>query len=194
MKPAFRFCLIAIIATRISIAWSSPVSDAEAATSAQRKIEHIETNGALAHPDPKPTELTEQEINAYLASGKIELPESVKSVHLVGVDGAITGTARVDFDQLKAERKSANPLLSVFSGTHDVEVHALAHGSGGAGVIHVNTVILDGAEIPHFLLQLFVEKYLEPKYPGIGLDTRVSLPDKIDTATIGRHALTIIQK
>ena len=194
MKLLFRFCLIAIAAAGISTAWSSLVSDSEAASSAQRKIEHIEANGALALPDPAPTEFTEQEINAYIASGKIQLPDGVQSVHLVGVDGSITGTARVDFDKLKTGRKSSNPLLSMFSGVHDVEVQAHAHGSGGMGIIHVDTVILDGTEIPHFLLELFVEKYLQPKYPGIGLDTRVPLPDKIDTATIGKHTLTVIQK
>jgi hypothetical protein len=55
-------------------------------------------------------------------------------------------------------------------------------------------VILDGAEIPRFLLELFVEKYLKPKYPEVGMDTRLALPDKIDTATIGNHVLTVVQK
>ena len=178
----------------VSLAWSVPASDSEAASSAQRKIDHIETNGALAHPDPAPTEFTEQEINAYIASGKIQLPDGVQSVHLVGVDGTVTGTSRVDFDKLQAGRKSSNPLLSMFSGVHDVEVQAHAHGSGGTGIIHVDSVMLDGAEIPHFLLELFVEKYLKPKYPEVGMDTRVALPDKIDTATIGNHILTVVQK
>ncbi len=194
MKPASRFLLTAIVAMGISLAWSSPASESEAAASAQRKVDHIEANGALAKPDAAPTEFTEQEINTYLTSGKIQLPGGVKSVHLVGVDGTVTGTARVDFDQIKAGSKSSNPLLSMFSGVHDVEVQAHAQGSGGTGTVHVDSVILDGAEIPHFLLQLFVEKYLQPKYPDIGLDSRFALPDRIDTATIGKHLLTVTQK
>jgi hypothetical protein len=194
MKPSSRFLLTAIMAMGISLAWSSPVSESEAAASAQRKVDHIEANGALAKPNPAPTEFTEQEINAYIASGKIQLPDGVKSVHLVGVDGTVTGTAHVDFDQIKAGSKSSNPLLSMFSGVHDVEVQAHAQGSGGTGTVHVDSVILDGAEIPHFLLELFVEKYLQPKYPDVGMDTRVALPDKIDTATIGKHILTVVQK
>jgi len=194
MRPDHRFCLLAIFALGISLAWSRPISDSAAAANAQRKMDHIESNGALEHPDPAPTAFTEQEINAYIASGKIELPDGVKSVHLVGVDGTATGTARVDFDQIKTGRKSSNPLLSMFSGVHDVEVQAHAQGSGGNGTVHVDSVMLDGAEIPHFLLQLFVEKYLQPKYPDIGLDSRFALPDRIDTATIGKHLLTITQK
>ena len=187
-------CLVLVMAVGLSLASSKPASNAEAAASAQRKIDHIEANGMLAHPDSKPTEFTEQEINAYIASGKIQLPEGVKSVHLVGVDGMVTGTSRVDFDKLRGASRSSNPLLSMFSGVHDVKVQAHAHGSGGTGIIHVDSVMLDGAEIPHFLLELFVEKYLKPKYPQVGMDTRVTLPDKIDTATIGNHILTVVQK
>src|SRR5690348_10491138 len=100
MKLAFRFCLITMV-VGISLAWGKAASDAEAAASAERKVDHIKTNSALAHPDPKPTEFTEQEINVYLASGKIQLPDGVKSVRLVGVDGVVTGVSRVDFDKIK---------------------------------------------------------------------------------------------
>lgn len=182
------------MAIGFSLAWSKPFSDAEAAASAQHKVDHIEANSALPRPDSKPTEFTEQEINAYIASGKIKLPEGVQSVHLVGVDGAVTGTSRVDFDKLRGASKSSNPLLSMFSGVHDIEVQAHAHGSGGMGIVHVDSVVLDGAEFPHFLLELFVEKYLKPKYPEVGIDTRVALPDKIDTAVIGNHIVTVVQK
>jgi hypothetical protein len=48
--------------------------------------------------------------------------------------------------------------------------------------------------VPRFLLNLFVEKYLQPKYPELGLDSRFSLPDRIDSAVVGPHQLTIIQK
>ena len=193
MKLAFRFCFITMMAVGLSLAWSKPVSDVEATSSAQRKVEHVEVNGALAHPDSRPTEFTEQEMNAYIASGKIQLPDGVQSVHLVGVNSVVTGTSRVDFDKIRGSR-SSNPLLSIFSGVHDVEVEAHAHGSGGTGIVHVDSVMLDGAEIPHFLLEMFVEKYIKPKYPEVGMDTRIAMPDKIDTATIGNHILTVVQK
>jgi hypothetical protein len=41
---------------------------------------------------------------------------------------------------------------------------------------------------------MFVEKYLQPKYPGVGLDSKFALPARIDTATVGLHKLTITQK
>jgi hypothetical protein len=44
------------------------------------------------------------------------------------------------------------------------------------------------------VLELFVEKYLQPKYPNIGLDSEFDLPYKIDTAVVGRNQLTVTQK
>jgi hypothetical protein len=44
------------------------------------------------------------------------------------------------------------------------------------------------------VLQSFVEKFLQPKYPYVGLDSRFSLKEKIDTATVGDHKLTVTQK
>ena len=165
-----------------------------AADRMQRKLDRLERNSEAAHPDQSPTEFSEQEINAYIASGEVELPAGVQSVRCQLQPGTVTANTRVDFDQLKAGRSSMNPLLSIFSGVHDAVVAAHAHGSGGQGVVHIDSVQLDGVEIPQFVLQLFVEKFLKPKYPEIGLDSRFALPEKIDTATIGLHKVTVTQK
>ncbi|HEY1263847.1 MAG TPA: hypothetical protein VGF06_10000 [Terriglobales bacterium] len=164
------------------------------ASSIERKLRHIESNGALAHPDPAPTQLTESEINAYLASGKVELPAGVRFVRVSGDSGSLSATARVNFEQIKTGRQSSNPLLSIFSGEHDVAAEAHARGSGGTGYVDIDSVALDGVEIPRFALQMFVEKYIQPRHPEIGLRSRFRLPDKIDTAVIGKHVLTIAQK
>jgi len=160
----------------------------------ERKLQGVQSNGTQASPDPSPTEFTEQEINAYLGSGKIDLPTGVRSVLLQEQPGIIVGTSRVDFDQLKAGRNSYNPLLSVFSGVHEVVVTAHAHGARREGVVHVDSLWLDGVEVPSFVLEMFVEKYLKPKYPNIGIDSRFALPARVDSATVGLHKVTIIQK
>ena len=122
------------------------------------------------------------------------MPAGVDSVELHGQPGIITGTARVDFDQVRAGAHSSNPLLSIFSGVHNVDVATHAHGAGHEGYVHVDSVSLDGIEVPRFVLELFVEKFLQPKYPQLGLDSRFALPDRIDTATIGEHQVVITQK
>ena len=113
---------------------------------------------------------------------------------LEGAPGIITGTAEVDFDRIREGVHSSNPLLSIFSGVHEVVVVAHAYGAGRIGYVHVDSVSLDGVEVPEFALQLFVEKYLTPKYPQIGIDSHFSLPDRLDTATVGLHKLAVTQK
>ena len=164
------------------------------ATSMQHKLQYLQTNARVPTPNPAPTEFTEEEINAYFASGNLKLPQGVHSVTLEGEQGIILGNAQVDFDQLKIGRNSFNPLLSVFSGVHEVTVGAHAHGAGGRGLVHIDSVALDGVVIPPFLLELFVQRYLQTRYPGVGLDSQFTLPERVNTATVGVHKLTVTQK
>ncbi len=160
----------------------------------EKKLQYVVSNGRLAHPNPSPTEFTDQEINAYFAAGKVKLPAGVQSVNFQAQPGMIAGTAQVDFDQIKAGRNSSNPLLSIFSGIHTVVVVAHAHGEGGQGYVHVDSVILDDTEIPPLILQIFVQKFIQPKYPNLGMDSHFTLPARVDTATVGLQKLTITQK
>lgn len=162
--------------------------------SMQKKIDFVQKNGVLAKPDPRPTAFTEDEVNAYLASGLVKLPQGVQSVRMTGQADVITGTARVDFDQLKSGPRNSNPLLSMFSGVHDLTVVAHARGMNHKGNVQVDSASLDGVEIPRFALEMFVDKYVTPRYPGVGLNSQWDLPAKIDTATVGQHVVTIVQK
>jgi len=81
------------------------------ASSLERELEHLKTNSQLRHPDPTPTVFTEEEINAYLASGKLKLPAGVESVIFQASPGIVTATLRVDFDKLEDERISEIPRL-----------------------------------------------------------------------------------
>jgi hypothetical protein len=183
----------AVLSLTLLIPLQSPAAS-KAAESMQKKLDFIEKNGAASHPNETPTVFTEDEVNGYLGSELVTLPAGVQSVHVSGEDGAVSGTAHIDFDQIKSGRHSSNPMLLIFSGTHDVQVNVHAHGQNHQGHVHVDSVLLDGVEIPEFILQLFIEKYLQPKYPDIGIDSQFALPDKIDSAKIGEHVLTVIQK
>ena len=195
MYRAFRL-LPVISLVLLTKALPQPHSNANSApvASMQRKLDQVESNAARTNPDTAPTEFTENEVNSYLASDQIKLPAGVKSVKLQGQPGVITGNSQIDFEQIKAGKASYNPLLSVFTGVHEVVVIAHAYGKAGQGFVHVDSVALDGIEIPRFALQLFVEKYLQPKYPDVGLDSRFKLPDRVDNATVGVHKLTVVQK
>jgi hypothetical protein len=185
------FCVLLIA---IFLSLGSSASPSNDASRMQAKLRRLENNGALAHPDETPTKFTEAEINSYLNSGLVVLPDGVQALHFSGQAGALTATARVDFDKIKSGRGSSNPLLLIFNGTHDILVAAHAHGAGHEGFVHVDSLKLDGVEVPEFALRLFVEKYLQSKYPDVGIDSRFPLPDRIDTARIGDHELTVTQK
>lgn len=165
-----------------------------AARSAERKVEYIRQNGARPNPDPRPTELTENEVNAYLNSGNVELPKGVSRVQLTGSDNRVTGTALVDFDKVTEGRQSSNPLLGLFSGTHDVEVTAQVVGINREGRVHIDSVAIDGIGVPRAALSLFVDRYVKPKHPELGLDSTFKLPSRIDNAVVGPHTVKVQQK
>jgi hypothetical protein len=173
---------------------AAPGHDSAATSGMEKKLQYVVSNGKSAHPNPAPTEFTDSEINAYFAAGKVKLPAGVQSVNFQAQPGVVAGTAQVDFDQIKSGRRTGNPLLSIFSGIHTVVVVAHAHGEGGQGFVHVDSVILDDNEIPPLILQIFVQKFIQPKYPNIGIDSHFSLPDRVDTGVVGLQKLTITQK
>jgi len=164
------------------------------ADSLQRKLDHIKQNGELPHPDQTPTVMTEEEINDYFAAGRVKLPQGVKKVTFQGQSGVVTGLTTVDFDEIRAGQRSSNPLLSIFSGTHNVRVEADAAGSGGKARVHVRTVSIDGIDVPRMALEFFINKYLKPKYPNVGIDSEFELQERIDMAIVGYHKLTVTQK
>jgi hypothetical protein len=164
------------------------------ADSMQGKLDHIQQNAKQPHPDQTPTVMTEEEVNDYIASGHIVLPQGVKKLKMEGRTGVVTAFLNVDFDEIRAGQKSANPLLSIFSGRHDVRVEADASGSGGQGRVSVREVSIDGIDVPRIALEYFVSKYITPKYPNAGMDSHFQLPDKVDLATVGYHKLTVTQK
>jgi hypothetical protein len=160
--------------------------------SMQAKLAYLKQNAAKTHPDPKPVDLSEAEVNAYFNEGGVKLPKGVSNVHLTSQPGTIDGHAQVDFETIMEGKGSANPLLSMFSGQHDVHIVAQAAGSSGTGSIKVQSVYLDGIELPQMALQFFAQRYITPKYPNVGVNSTFKLPLRIDNAVVeaGRVRLT----
>jgi hypothetical protein len=183
-----------VLAALLAFASTRPLRLTGPALSMQHKLDFIETNAQRPQPNRNPTEMNEQEINAYVNSGAVKLPAGVSNVHLVGTDGSVTGTSRVDFDKVKEGRSSSNPLLSVFSGVHDVEVRVHGMGTNGRANIDVDSVSIDGVGVPRLALSFFIDHYLKPKYPGVGMHSTFVMPDRVDTAIVGDHVLTVLQK
>ena len=185
---------IVLLLCSAGFAGQRPTSEHRLADHLQRKLDHIRQNADSAQPDQAPTIMTEDEINDYFAAGRVKLPQGIKKVTLQGQAGVITGLATIDFDEIRAGQHSSNPLLSIFSGIHFVRVEADAGGSGGKGKVHARTVNIDGLEFPRMALEFFMNKYLKPKYPNVGLDSEFQMPNRIEAATVGYHKLIVTQR
>jgi hypothetical protein len=160
----------------------------------QRKIEYVQTNGHAAHPNPRPTVFLQSEINAYFAQRRLKMPEGVKSVVWTLAPETVTARTRVDFDEITASRQSSNPLLAIFSGVHDVEVTASATASNGVAHVRVDSAVLDGINIPRRVLEMFIERWVQPKYPNIALENDYKMPVRIESVLIQERKATVTQR
>jgi len=122
----------------------------------KRNSINIHQNGQRSRPDSHPTEITEDEVNAHLGSGSVRLPAGG-----VGAPGGDFGrdhrTVPCGFRSGTGRRANSNSLLKLFSGVHEVVVSAEAVGSNHKGRVQVNSVVIDGIEVPRFVLELFVD-------------------------------------
>jgi hypothetical protein len=162
--------------------------------SVQQKLAYLKLNAARPHPDPGPIELTEPEVNAYFDQGGVKLPKGVSQVRLSSQPGVIDGHAHVDFEPIMQGRNPNNPLYSLFSGQHDIHVVAQAVGSKGIATIQVRTVELDGAEVPRWALEFFVQRYVTPRYHNVGMTSTFTMPLRIDSATVDAGKVVLIQR
>jgi hypothetical protein len=200
MKPSLGFflpvVLLAAIATVVAEHKPAPQHDKHSPEyrAMEQKIAYLKQNAAKPHPDTNPTGFTEREVNAYFNEGGVKLPKGVSHVRLTSTPGVIEGHAQVDFEALTQGKSALNPLLSLFSGTHDIHVVAQATGANGSASIRAQSVSLDGMEVPQMLLQLFVQHFLTPKYPNVGITSTFKLPLHIDSAVVDTGRVRLTQK
>ena len=160
----------------------------------QQKFEYLRHNAAKPKPDPRPIYLTEPEANAYFNEGGVKLPKGVSNLRLTSQPGILDAHAQVDFEALMQGKGSTNPLLSLFSGGHDVHIITQASGSAGVGTIRVQSAYLDGIEVPQIALQFFAQHYVTPRYPHVGVTSTFKLPLRIDSAVVEAGRVELIQK
>lgn len=160
----------------------------------QNKLDFLERNARSNPIQRRSTQINADEVNAWFREGGYKLPQGVQKVIFHGQPDSITGDATVDFDEVKQGKRNLNPLLSVFSGVHEVQVGATASAQNGQGHVTIQTVSIDGVGVPHIALEMFVKRYITPKYPGVGLDNTFQMPNRIDTATIGNDTALLTQR
>ncbi|HSY12194.1 MAG TPA: hypothetical protein VK976_08405 [Verrucomicrobiae bacterium] len=188
--------LLIPVALLLGLAMADQQSNANHADyrSIQQKLVYLKLNAAKTHPDPKPVELTEAEVNAYFNEGGVKLPKGVSQVHLTSRPGIIDGHAHVDFEPIMQGRNPNNPLYNLFSGSHDIHVVAEAAGVNGIATIKTQTVELDNVAVPEWALEFFVQRYLTPRYPNVGMTSTFKMPLRIQTARIETGKVVLEQR
>lgn len=163
--------------------------------SMDKKVEILEANAQRPPTQPQNTEITQQELNAYVAEGGVDLPKGVQDVKVDMKPAVVHATATVNFDTISQGHTGNNPIFSaLFSGTHDVEAQAQASGVHGTGTLIVDWVKLDGVQIPRSALEYLMQHYVKPKYPNAGMTTTFPLPVRIDTAVVNAGKVVLTQK
>ena len=67
-------------------------------------------------------------------------------------------------------------------------------GTNGTGTITVQSVYLDSIEVPQMALEFFVDRYLKPRYPNVGVTSTFKLPLRIDSAIVEAGRVRLVQK
>jgi len=160
----------------------------------QSKVDFLEHNAQSNPVQRRSTQLNADEANAWFREGGYKLPQGVEKVIFHGHPDTIVANATVDFDEVKQGKHNLNPLLSVFSGVHDVEVTATASAQNGQGHVTIQSVSIDDVGVPRLALEMFVKRYITPKYPGVGLENTFQMPDRIDAATVGNDTALLTQR
>jgi hypothetical protein len=158
------------------------------------RLHHIQQNGIAATPDTAPTVLPDNEGNGYFAAGRVKFPPSVQQLRYATTPGTVNAVARIDFDVLTQNSTSNNPLLSLFTGVHDVRVIAGASAQSGTATVTAQSVEIDGIPVPRMALEYFVNKYLTSRFPNVGMTSHFKLPSKVDSATVRQGQVTVNQR
>lgn len=193
LKPFLRFAIVASLCAHVA-AQSATKHFSAPAQHFQDKLNFIERNANSNPVQRRSTQINADEVNAWFREGGYKLPQGVEKVVFHSQPDTIIADTTVDFDAVKQGKRNLNPLLSMFSGVHEVQVAATASAQNGQGHVVIQSVSIDGVDVPHLALELFVSKYVTPKYPNVGLDNQFEMPDRIDSATVGNDNALLNQK
>ena len=191
-RSFFVACLLLLAAVTVI---AKQTKHSPAFLSMDRKVEILEANAQRPPAQPQNTDITQDELNAYLAEGGVDMPKGIESAKIDMKPAVLHATATVNFDTLAEGHTGNNPIFSaLFTGTHDVEAQAQASGAAGQGTIIVDWVKLDGVQVPKSALEYLMQHYVKPKYPNAGMTTRFPLPVRIDMAVVSQGKVTLTQK
>lgn len=142
--------------------------------------------GAIALPPAGSTggqaEFTEAEIDAFLQHEiSRHYPQGVKQIRIRFQRNQLSARALVDFNEMQADSATSRKSLvwALLHGERWVEVSGKLTGKNGLGRYDILGIRIDDQEIPRVVIDLLLDHYVLPRYPGAGPNTDFDLPFNI---------------
>ena len=164
----------------------SEASGPASPTSRTQARAFAEKLAAIALPPPGSTggqaEFSEAEIDAFLQHEISQhYPQGVTRIHFRFQKNRLSARALVDFNEMQADSAAARKSLvwALLHGERWVEVSGKLKGENGLGRYDILGIRIDDQEIPRVLIDLLLDHYVLPKYPGAGPNTDFDLPFNI---------------
>jgi hypothetical protein len=167
----------------------------------QAKIERIaaaaEAPRAATAP-PLHTQISEREINAYLAlEGPELLPAGIAMPRAqLGDAGRVRAHAVVDLDAVRRSReRSPFDPLAYLAGAVEVVATGRFEANDGEGVIRYESATVGGVAVPKTVAQELLKFYTStPERPrGFAFDEPFALPAGVQAVNVERGAVTVVQ-
>ena len=163
----------------------------------EKKLAEIERRAKLAARPKEPMVFSEDELNSYFQfrmSGRI--PPGVSEIRFQLRPEAVTASALMDFDKIKATaKKPVHPLVGMFlKGQSPSSVSAKFTSSNGSGLLHLEEVAVGGLALRGFLLDLAIRNFVLPRYPTAAIDRPFKLDYSIDRIILTECRAIIYQK
>ena len=204
--------LAPVAAEQASPPGAAATANAVSRADARRMIEKaaaIEERGdALTRPGtrgtagtaPATTLVTEREINSYLAfEAGSQVPVGVTEPRItIHGDSRVSGTAVVDLDAVRRQRKATGWLdpMSYLTGRVPVFVAGTLTASNHVARFNLETARISGVPVPKALLQELLTYYSRtPATPrGLSLDDPFPLPARIRQIDMRRGEAIVVQQ
>ena len=129
-------------------------------------------------------EFTEAEIDAFLQHEISQhYPQGVRQIQFRFQQNQLSARALVDFDAMQADSAASRKSLvwALLHGERWVEVSGKLTGENGLGRYDILGIRIGDQEIPRVLIDLLLDHYVLPKYPGAGPNTDFDLPFNIQS-------------
>ena len=116
---------------------------------------------------------TEMESFVFFSMGD-EIPARVDSIDVTVEAGTIAAATELTFD---SEASSGNPIVDLLlQSPHSLFVKGALEGHDGEGTFRLQQVRVDGFPVPVVVVEILVDRYVNPRFPEVDLDEGFLIP------------------